>query len=169
LGAAVALAPLIVLIVAPATRLILNAKLSALPAPYPSLAYVYTLVTRDWARLITGHGFETVSHGVRIGALPPETPHTALFQVWYELGIVGAWLVAAGTAFTFRAIASAPPRLAPYLAAAFASVLALGATRSNLDDWTWLMMISIALVGCDIAARSQYRTTRPSAEHIANF
>ena len=169
LAAAVALSPLIVLIVAPVARLILNEKLRTLPAPYPSLDYVFTLVTRDWARLITGHGFETVTRGVRIGALPPETPHTALFQVWYELGIVGAWLVAAGIAFTFRAIAAAPPRLAPYLAAAFASVLALGATRADLDDWTWLMMISIALVACDVAARSQYRTTRPSAEHIPNF
>jgi O-antigen ligase len=106
---------------------------------------------------------------VLVKALPPEAPHTALFQVWYELGIVGAWLVAAGIAFTFRAIAGAPPRLAPYLAAAFASVLALGATRSNLDDWTWLMALSIALVACDVAARSQYRTTRPSAESIAHF
>ena len=168
-AAAVALAPLLVLILAPVARLTLNAKLVALPPPYPSIAYVFTLVTQDGARLITGHGFETVTRGMRIGALPPETPHTALFQVWYELGIVGAWLVAAGIAFAFRAIGEAPARLAPYLAAAFACVLALGATRSNLDDWTWLAMLSIALIGCDVAARSQYRTTRPSAERIANF
>jgi hypothetical protein len=169
LAAAVAFAPLLVLIVTPLARLLLHANLKTLPPPYPSLAYVFTVVTEDWARLITGHGFETVTHGVRIGALPPEAPHTALFQVWYELGIVGAWIVAAGIAFAFRAIGEAPTRLAPYLAAAFACVLALGATRSDLDDWTWLMMLSIALVGCDVAARSQYRTTRPSAEHIANF
>jgi hypothetical protein len=169
LAAAVALAPLLVLIVAPLARLVLNSKLTALPPPYPSLAYVFTVVTQDWARLITGHGFETITHGVLIGALPQTTPHTALFQVWYELGIVGAWLVSAGIAFAFRAIGNAPARLAPYLAAAFACVLALGATRSDLDDWTWLMMLSIALIGCDVAARSQYRTTRPSAEHIANF
>ena len=43
------------------------------------------------------------------------------------------------------------------------------ATRANLDDWTWLMMLSIALVACDVAARSQYRTIRPSAENIPNF
>jgi len=165
----VALAPVIVLIVAPLARLTLNADLRTLPAPCPSLDYVYTLVTRDWPRLITGHGFETVTRGARIGALPPETPHTALFQNWYELGIVGAWLAAAGIVFAFRAIGAGPPRLAPYLAAALACVLALGVTRTNLDDWTWLMMLSIALVACDIAARSQYRTTRPSAEHLANF
>ena len=165
----IALAPLIVLIVAPLARLMLNAKLPSLPAPYPSLAFAFHVVQFDWVRLITGHGVSTVVNGINAGALPPETPRNAVFQIWYEFGIVGAWLAAAGVWAAFRAMGKFPPRLAPYLTAAFACNLALGATRVDFGDMTWVTMLAIALIASDVAARSQYRTTRPSAEGLAHF
>jgi hypothetical protein len=168
-AAAIGLAPLFILAAQPLLRLVLNAKLPALPPPYPSIAYAFTVVTRDGARLITGHGFQTVTHGALVGALPPQTPPVALFQVWYELGIVGAWLLAAIAFLAFRAIGRLPPRISPYLSAGFATVIALGVTHASLDDWTWLMMLGLAIVASDAASRSYYLTKRPSAETLANF
>jgi hypothetical protein len=166
-AATIGLAPLFVLVAQPLLRLILNVRLPALPPPYPGIAYAFSIVTRDAPRLITGHGFETVAHGVQVGALPPQTPHVALFQIWYELGIVGAWVLAAIAFLSFRAIGGLAPRISPYLMAGFATVIALGVTCASLDDWTWLMMIGLAIVAGDAASRSFYLTRRPSAETLS--
>ena len=50
----------------------------------------------------------------------------------------------------FRRIAGAPPRLAPYLAAALACNLTLGALIENFGDMLWTVSLGIAiiLVGC---------------------
>ena len=162
-------APLIVLVAAPLARLMMHAKLPDLPAPYPSLALAFHLVTVDSLRLITGHGFETLARGVRSGILPPQTPRSALFEIWYELGMIGALLASAGVWFGFRAIGEAPPRLAPYLAAALACNLTLASLSVDLSDLTWFTALGIAVIAADVAARSQYRTTRPSAETLAHF
>jgi hypothetical protein len=150
-------------------RWIMRAKLPSLPAPYSSLAEATTVVTRDTYRLITGHGLETVARGVHYGDLPPQTPHSLLFQLWYELGIVGALIAAAAAWFGFRAIGRSPPRLAPYLSASLACNLTLAVLSCDLSDMTWFTTLAIAIIAADVAARSQYRTTRPSAAHLAHF
>ena len=168
-AAAIGLAPLWLSIIAPLLRLMMNAKLPDLAAPFPSIELAFGLVKHDWLRLVLGHGFETISRGIRIGALPPITPRALVFQLWYEFGVVGALLAAAAVGFGFRAIGEAPPRLAPYLAAALACNLALAFLSEDLGDPTWVTTIAIAIVSADIAARSQYRTTRPSADGLAHF
>ncbi len=148
---------------------VLHAKLGSLPAPYPSLRVASLVFQHDKAHLLTGHGFETVVRGVRAGILPPQTPHALAFEVWYELGIVGALIAAVGAWLGFRAIRQAPPRLAPYLAAALACNLTLGFLSVDLSDLTWATLLAISAIAADIAARSQYRTTRPSAASLAHF
>ncbi|MFZ2104239.1 MAG: hypothetical protein WAV18_02465, partial [Roseiarcus sp.] len=74
----------------------------------------------------------------------------------------GAW-------FGVRAIGAAPPRLAPYLAAAFACNFTLAVLSEDLTDLSWFTVLAIAIILADIAARSQYRTTRPSAAYLAHF
>jgi hypothetical protein len=161
--------PLIPALASTFARWMLHAKLGSLPAPYPSLGVANDVILHDKARLLIGHGFETVARGVRAGILPPQTPRALVFEIWYELGIVGAVIAAAGVWFAFRAIGSAPPRLAPYLAAALACNLTLGFLCCDLSDMTWLALLVIAGVAVGVAARSQYRTTRPSAAPLANF
>ena len=168
-GGLIALAPLVVLALAPLARLMMNSKLPGLPAPYPSLALTFGYVTREWPRLITGHGFEAISRGVQAGVLPDITPRGLLFQTWYELGVVGAILAALGAWFAFRGIGRLTPRLAAYLCAALACNLTMAALDMGLSDMTWFTVLGVGLIAADIAARSQYRTTRPSAETLANF
>jgi hypothetical protein len=168
-GGLIALAPLVVLVLEPTARWLMRARLPTLPAPFPAIALSSDFVRHDTLRTIIGHGFETVARGVRGELLPPFTPRALVFQIWYELGIVGALIAAAGVWFGFRAIGDAPPRLAPYLAAALACNLTLGLISRDLGDMTWFTTLGIAVIACDVAARSQYRTTRPSASHLAHF
>ena len=101
--------------------------------------------------------------------LPEQTPKALAFAVWYELGIVGALIAATGLWFAFRDIAKAPPRLAPFMAAELTAIVALAFLNVDFDDMTTMTLIAVAVISTDVAARSQYRTTRPSAAGLANL
>jgi hypothetical protein len=148
---------------------IFHAKLGSLGPPYPTIAAASNLVLHDLPRLVTGHGVDTVVRGVDAGLLPTMTPRVALFEIWYELGVIGALAAAAGAWFGFRAIGGAAPRLAPYLAATFAADLTLGFLSEGFAQMTWITLLAIGAIALGAAARSQYRTTRPSAAGLARF
>jgi hypothetical protein len=168
-AALIMLSPLIPGLAPTVSAWIFHTRLTSLPAPYPSLAVAANVFTHDKLRLITGHGFATVSRGVRDGILPSQTPRALAFTVWYELGVVGAMLAAAGAWLAFRSLARAPARLAPYMAAAFSAVVALTFLNVDFVEMTTLTLIAVAVLSTDVAARSQYRTTRPSARNLANL
>ena len=133
------------------------------------LAAAASLVLHDLPRLVTGHGVDTVVRGVDAGLLPTMTPRVGLFEIWYELGILGALAAAASVWFGFRAIGRAAPRLAPYLAATFAADLMLAFLSEGFAQMTWITLLAIGGIALGAAARSQYRTTRPSAAGLARF
>jgi hypothetical protein len=168
-AALILLSPLIPALAPTISAWIFNARLGSLPAPYRALSVAADVFTHDKLRLITGHGFATVSRGVRDGILPADTPRALAFTVWYELGILGAILAAAGTWLAFRNLPGAPGRLAPYMAAAFSAVVALAFLNVDFAEMTPLTLIAIAVLSTDVAARSQYRTSRPSAARLANL
>ena len=78
-------------------------------------------------------------------------------------------LAAAGAWLAFRNLAKRPPRLAPFMAAAFSAVVALAFLNVDFVEMTTLTLIAVAVLSTDVAARSQYRTTRPSAGNLANL
>jgi hypothetical protein len=168
-AALVLAAPLLLALSPTLGHWIFHAKLGSLGPPYPTIAAAANLVLHDLPRLVTGHGVDTVVRGVDAGLLPTMTPRVALFEIWYELGVIGALAAAAGTWFGFRAIGSAAPRLAPYLAATFAADLTLGFLSEGFAQMTWITLLAIGGIALGAAARSQYRTTRPSAAGLARF
>jgi hypothetical protein len=161
--------PLLLALLPTLAHLVFHAKLGNLGPPYPTIAAAASLVLHDSPRLMTGHGVDTVVRGVDAGLLPTMTPHVALFEIWYELGILGALAAVAGVWFGFRAIGRAAPRLAPYLAATFAADLTLGFLSEGFAQMTWITLLAIGGIALGAAARSQYRTTRPSAAGLARF
>jgi len=168
-AALVLAAPLLLALSPTLGHWIFHAKLGSLGPPYPTIAAASNLVLHDLPRLVTGHGVDTVVRGVDAGLLPTMTPRVALFEIWYELGVIGALAAAAGAWFGFRAIGRAAPRLAPYLAATFAADLTLGFLSEGFAQMTWITLLAIGAIALGAAARSQYRTTRPSAAGLARF
>ncbi|HEY1779351.1 MAG TPA: hypothetical protein VGG79_02780 [Roseiarcus sp.] len=168
-AALILLSPLIPALAPTISAWIFHARLGSLPAPYRSLSVAADVFTHDKLRLITGHGFATVSRGVRDGILPADTPRALAFTVWYELGVLGALLAAVGTWLAFRNLARVSTRLAPYMAAAFSAVVALAFLNVDFAEMTTLTLIAVAVISTDVAARSQYRTSRPSAARLANL
>jgi hypothetical protein len=168
-AALMALGPLVTVITAELTRGVMNTGLSGLGDPFTTLARAQALVIHEKLLLVPGHGFEALVHALKTGLFPDTSPRGQLFAVWYELGVVGAGIAAALMWFGFRRIADAPTRLAPYLTAALACNIALGALLENFGDMLWTVSLGIAVISSDVAARSQYRTTRPSAAGLALF
>ncbi len=168
-AAIIILSPLIPAFAPTVSAWIFHAKLANLPAPYAPLSVAADIFTHHKLRLITGHGIETVSRGVRDFILPPQTPKALAFTVWYELGIIGALVAATGVWFAFRDLVKAPARLAPFMAAGLTAIVALAFLNVDFNDMTALTMIAVAFIATDVAARSQYRTTRPSAASLANL
>ena len=168
-AALIALSPLIPAVAPTVAAWVFQVKLATLPPPYATLSVAADIFTHDKLRLITGHGFETVARGVRAGILPQHTPRALIFTIWYELGIVGAMLTAAGVFLAFRQLSRAPQRLAPYKAAWLTAIVAFAFLRVDFTDMTTLTLIAVAFIAMDVAARSQYRTTRPSAANLAHL
>jgi hypothetical protein len=168
-AALVLAAPLLLALAPVLARLIFHSKLNSLGAPYPTIAAAANLVLHDLPRLVTGHGVDTVVRGADAGLLPTMTPRVGLFEIWYELGVIGALAAAAGVWFGFHAIGRAAPRLAPYLAATFAADLTLAFLSEGFAQMTWITLLAISAIALSAAARSQYRTTRPSAAGLARF
>jgi hypothetical protein len=168
-AALILLSPLIPAFAPTISAWIFHAKLATLHGPYASLSVAADIFTHDKLRLITGRGFATVSRGVLSGILPAQTPKALAFTVWYELGIIGAALAATGAWCAFRDLDKAPPRLAPYMAAGLTAIAVLAFVNVDFDDMTTVTLIAVALISTDVAARSQYRTTRPSAATLAHL
>ncbi len=165
----VLISPLIPAVAPTLSHWLFHAKLDNLAAPYPTLAAAARLILHDVLRLMTGHGIDTVGRGVEAGLLPPLTPRVAMFEIWYELGVVGALAVASVVWLGFRAIGEMAPRLAPYVAATFACDLTLGFVSQDMTQMTWVTLLAISAIALGAAARSQYRTTRPSAANLAHI
>jgi hypothetical protein len=165
----IVLAPLVPAVAPSLSHVLFHAKLANLGAPYPTLAAAANLILHDAIRLMTGHGIDTVVRGVEAGLLPAQTPRVVVFEIWYELGIVGALAAATTVWLGFRAIGNMAPRLAPYVAAAFACDVTLGFLAQDLTQMTWVTLLAISAIAIGAAARSQYRTTRPSAASLAHF
>ena len=164
-----ALGPLAVVLVFEIVRATMNTGLTALGGPFATLALAHAMVIHEKLLLVTGHGFESLVRALQTELFEPATPRGQLFAIWYELGVVGAALAAAGIWVGFRGLSAAPPRLAPYLAAAVACNLSLAALGENLGDMLWTLSLGVAVISAHIAERSQYRTTRPTAAGLALF
>jgi hypothetical protein len=168
-AALIVLCPLIPAFAPTVASWVFGVKLANLPPPYAQLSVAADIFTHDKLRLLTGHGFATVSRGVRDLILPTHTPKSLAFAIWYELGIVGVMIAAVGVWFGFDELDRAPPRLAPFLGAGFAAIVALAFTEVDFNDMTAPTLIAVAVISTDVAARSLYRTTRPSAASLANL
>jgi hypothetical protein len=162
-AAVILLAPILPAISPTLSHWFYHAKLSTLPEPFPPLAVAADLVLHDPARLLTGRGLDAAIKGMEAGLLPQRIPRNILFEIWYELGIVGAVLAAGAAWLGFQALGKAGEKVAPYLIAALAAALALGVLVLDFSQMWWINLLAVSAIAGNAAVRSQYRTNRPSA------
>ena len=121
------------------------------------------IIMADPLRLVTGHGLETALRNRIASLLDSSAPTSLLFEVWYELGVLGALALTAAVAFTALSFARLSRTLGSFalgcLAFAFAlSVLGLGTSQT----W-WITALVTVAIAFFAVANGEYRTERPAA------
>jgi hypothetical protein len=155
------------LLLAPALPFLLSPLAVAILGPNSnagaSLEVWRAVILDEPQRLITGHGLETALRGRFFGLLPTTAPWSFLFEIWYELGLVGA--VAGATLLYSAGLAARGDRpvLGPGIMAAFATAYALGCLGIGTAQIWWLTALIVVLLIFVAIERGQFRTTRPKA------
>ncbi len=114
-------------------------------------------------RLITGHGLDLAARGAVLGYLPPEIPRSLAFEIWYDLGIVGAAAAAALAYGGFAAAGRTSPAVAPFLIAELVSGLTFALWGLDTTELWWVTLLSVGALAFATVIRGEYRTDRPSA------
>jgi hypothetical protein len=159
MAASVLLAPLIPLIGRPIASSLLGRE-----NPYVATLSVWRrIILSEPGRLITGHGFETAFRGRFVGLFPPNAPSTFLFEIWYDLGIIGGAAAAAALYFGATRAGRDQPILVPAAMAAFASAFALACLGVGAAQMWWFTAVAALILIFIATERGQFRTTRPKA------
>ncbi|WP_156964402.1 hypothetical protein [Methylocapsa aurea] len=121
------------------------------------------LITAQWPRLITGHGFDMANRALNLGYLPAQAPRSLLFVLWYDLGLVGAFAFAVLTARVFLLAGRIPALVAPAVLAGLVAILTLAFLGVATAQIWWVTLVDCAVVAFAILIKGVYRTRRPSA------
>jgi hypothetical protein len=149
-------APVVPLAIAP---LLPASALQSWAAPLGTWA---DIVSAEGARLITGHGLDMAARATVYGLLPENRPTSLLFEIWYELGVVGACSGAALTFFVFAGAGLLPATLAPFFVAGLVSGVTLAFVGQVSTQLWWVTLIGDVAIAYALLAHSQFRVTRPA-------
>ena len=114
-------------------------------------------------RLITGHGLDLAARGAFLGYLPLEIPRSLAFEIWYDLGLVGAVAAAALAYGGFAAAGRTSLAVAPFLIAELVSGLTFALWGLDTTELWWVTLLSVGAIAFATVIRGEYRTDRPSA------
>ena len=152
----VLLAPLLPFVLAPLARAVPPVGASTVSA----MSDWRDLVAGDLPRLLTGHGLNEARLGTTLGFLPPHTPRTILFEVWYDLGVLGASALAALLALGLRAAGEAAPHVAPPLLGGLVATLTIAVFGVATVELWFVTLVSLQAIAFGLLARSS-RSSRP--------
>ncbi len=113
------------------------------------------------ARSLLGHGFGSAIYGLFGGYIDPKSPRSLAFQIWFDLGLVGAAAFAAAAYKAISIVGIVRPSLAPFLLAGLAAglvVCLLGPAGEQLWAFTLAGLDVVAFV---MVMRGQFRKKRP--------
>ncbi len=121
------------------------------------------IIQADPLRLVTGHGVETALRNRISSALDVSAPTSLIFEVWYELGMLGALGLTVAVGFTAMNLARLSRTLGSFalgcLGFAFGlSVMGLGTSQA----WWVTALVAVAIVFFAVG-NGEYRTERPPA------
>ncbi|ATQ69309.1 hypothetical protein [Methylosinus trichosporium] len=126
----------------------------------PLLVWGHILIG-DGPRALLGHGFGAAIYGVLGHYLDQETPRSLVFQVWFDLGAIGALALAAVAARAFIIAGRTRPVLAPFLLAGLATGLAISMLGPAGEQLWWLTLAGLDAIAFALVMKGQFRNRRP--------
>jgi len=154
-------------LIAPVVALLLYAAIQMTPTNpiLPTLVWG-SYLARDGVYALVGHGFDSARLGVAMGYLPPATPRSLLFEVWFELGFVGAVAAALLWAQIVRRAGVSGPTLAPFLLAGMTSAYLMSAFGLGVAPVWWVTLLALAGLAFALLQHGHGRTQRPNVSNL---
>jgi len=121
------------------------------------------IVASDPLRMITGRGVESTTFDRIGGRIGLEAPHSMLFEIWYEFGILGAGALAVFIAAGALRVAELAHGAAPYMLGGLVCAVVLGCLGLGTVQTWWMTTLCLAAVAFAGVNNGQYRSSRPRA------
>ncbi len=160
-----------VLLAALMAAIVLLAPLAALGAHFVSaepsqgffrhLAFWGHMIASDGWRTLLGHGFGAATWGMLGGYLPATTPRSLVFQIWFDLGAVGAAALALVFARANLLVGEARPVLAPFLLGGLGAGFVICLLGPAAEQLWWLTLAGLDAIAFALVMRGQFRKRRP--------
>lgn len=131
-----------------------------------------TLVLSSPASLIAGHGLDSLLAALIAGQAPAGFPKGLPFEIWYELGFIGAALISATLYYAVKQEPVSAPtsqdasRLVPGLMACFSAAFVLACLGAGAAFPWWLMTLTVVFITFTGITRGMFRTRRPKAANL---
>ena len=133
----------------------------AAPAFFRHLAYWGAMIAHDGLRTLIGHGFGAATWGVLGGYLDHATPRSLIFQIWFDLGLLGAASLALVAARACLAVGDERPALAPFLLGGLGAGFAICLLGPAAEQLWWLTLAGLDAIAFALVMRGQFRKRRP--------
>jgi len=162
--ASIALAGLMAAIVLAAPAVALAAHFiwpDRAPDFFRHLAFWGHMIASDGPRTLLGHGFGSATWGVLQGYLPSATPRSLIFQIWFDLGAVGAVALALVLARASLEVGQSRPALAPFLLGGVAAGFVICLLGPAAEQLWWLTLAGLDAIAFALVMRGQFRKRRP--------
>lgn len=131
------------------------------PDFFKYLAYWGHIIASDGPRTALGHGFGAAISGVVAGYLPTITPRSLVFQVWFDLGAVGAAALSLVLARASLEVGQARPALAPFLLGGVGAGFVICLLGPAAEQLWWLTLAGLDAIAFALVMRGQFRKRRP--------
>jgi hypothetical protein len=120
------------------------------------------VIIADPSRLLTGYGLETALRNRVSQALDTSAPSSLLFELWYELGVLGALAFTVGMAFSIMGIARLGRVIGAFALGCAGFALALAVMGLGTSQTWWVTAIATTCIAFVAVANGEYRTERPT-------
>ncbi|HEY8126553.1 MAG TPA: hypothetical protein VIF88_14170 [Methylocystis sp.] len=131
------------------------------PGFFRHLAFWGQMIEADGWRTLIGHGFGAATWGVLGGYLTPATPRSLIFQIWFDLGVLGAAAAALVAIRTSLFVGQSRPALAPFLLGGLGAGFAICLFGPAAEQLWWLTLAGLDAIAFTLVLRGQFRKRRP--------
>jgi hypothetical protein len=121
------------------------------------------VITKDPIRLLTGHGMDSALRNKISPLLEVSAPKSLLFEVWYELGLIGALCLSAFLILCVERVSQLGNHVAPFALGAFGFAFALSVTGLGTSQTWWLTALSMTIIAFAAVANRENSVERPVA------
>jgi hypothetical protein len=121
------------------------------------------IIKADPTRLLTGHGLETALRNRVSAGLDPAAPKSLLFEVWYELGLLGAMAASVALCSTIYGISTMNRTICAFALGCVGFIFTLSVLGLGTSQTWWISAISVVCIAFAAVARGEYLTKRPAA------